>query len=188
LVRCLRSQRPQVRILPGAPTFAHAWQPERELRLAGRQRRLSTVAREASGGGPLRQATVCKSFLSTPAFPWQKLQPWRPRVLKSATSAGFEAGNAVARRVCVAGDQRIVYILKNGDSPPRYYTGLTSNLETRLMFHNNGLCSHTAVGRSWHVDVLLEFADEHRAAEFEKYLKSGSGVAFSNRHLRSSTT
>jgi len=34
------------------------------------------------------------------------------------------------------------------------------------------------------VAVVIEFADEHRAIEFEKYLKSGSGVAFSKRHLR----
>jgi hypothetical protein len=32
--------------------------------------------------------------------------------------------------------------------------------------------------------VSLEFADERRAVDFEKYLKSGSGVAFAKRHLR----
>ena len=86
----------------------------------------------------------------------------------------------------VAGNKRIVYILKNGASPPRYYTGLTSNLEARLIFHNKGLCVHTANGRPWQIDVLVEFADESRAVTFEKYLKSGSGVAFSRRHLRAS--
>jgi predicted GIY-YIG superfamily endonuclease len=60
---------------------------------------------------------------------------------------------------------------------------VTSNLETRLMFHNKGLCSHTATGRPWHIDVLIEFADERRAGAFEKYLKSGSGFAFSKRHF-----
>jgi predicted GIY-YIG superfamily endonuclease len=87
--------------------------------------------------------------------------------------------------LAVASDQRIVYILKNGDNPPRYYTGSTSNLKSRLMFHNQGLCSHTASGRPWQIDVLIEFADERRAIAFEKYLKSGSGFAFSKRHLRS---
>jgi hypothetical protein len=33
-------------------------------------------------------------------------------------------------------------------------------------------------------DVLVEFADERRALAFERYLKSGSGVAFAKRHLR----
>jgi predicted GIY-YIG superfamily endonuclease len=82
------------------------------------------------------------------------------------------------------GNQGIVYILKNDEMPPRYYTGLTSNLAARLMFHNKGLCPHTATGTPWHVDVIVEFADERRAVAFEKYLKSGSGVAFSRRHLR----
>jgi predicted GIY-YIG superfamily endonuclease len=86
----------------------------------------------------------------------------------------------------VARDKRIVYVLKNDKTPPRYYTGLTSNLAARLMFHNTGLCPHTATGMPWHVDVNVEFADERRAVAFEKYLKSGSGVAFSKRHLRSS--
>ena len=34
------------------------------------------------------------------------------------------------------------------------------------------------------VDSHVEFADEERAVEFEKYLKSGSGRAFSMRHFR----
>ncbi|HKE83020.1 MAG TPA: hypothetical protein VKB50_04665 [Vicinamibacterales bacterium] len=34
------------------------------------------------------------------------------------------------------------------------------------------------------VDVVIEFADERRAIAFERYLKSGSGAAFAQRHLR----
>jgi hypothetical protein len=34
------------------------------------------------------------------------------------------------------------------------------------------------------IDVVVEFADERRAIAFERYLKSGSGVAFATRHLR----
>ena len=36
----------------------------------------------------------------------------------------------------------------------------------------------------WSVDVTIEFANERRAIAFERYLKSGPGVAFANRHLR----
>ena len=32
--------------------------------------------------------------------------------------------------------------------------------------------------------VVIEFSDERRAVAFERYLKSGSGVAFAQRHLR----
>jgi hypothetical protein len=39
-------------------------------------------------------------------------------------------------------------------------------------------------GRPWHVDVVVEFANEERAVAFERYLKSGSGGAFAKRHLR----
>jgi predicted GIY-YIG superfamily endonuclease len=80
--------------------------------------------------------------------------------------------------------QTIVYVLKSAAEPTRYYTGLTSNLAGRLDAHNSGRVPHTADGKPWIVDVVVEFADERRAIAFEKYLKSGSGVAFSQRHLR----
>lgn len=80
--------------------------------------------------------------------------------------------------------QKIVYVLKNNDEPPRYYTGLTSCMAARLEAHNAGRVAHTATGKPWHVDVAIEFADEQRAIAFEKYLKSGSGCAFAQRHLR----
>ena len=54
-------------------------------------------------------------------------------------------------RICVvvyerAGEfcQRVVYVLKNSDNPPRYYTGVTSDLGARLQAHNAGRCVHTA--------------------------------------------
>ena len=77
-----------------------------------------------------------------------------------------------------------VYVLKNRDNPSRYYTGLTSNLAARIAGHNAGECGFTAKHRPWSVDVVIEFADERRAVAFERYLKSGSGAAFAQRHLR----
>ena len=78
--------------------------------------------------------------------------------------------------------KRFVYVLRNDNEPARYYTGVTSNVPARLRFHNAGLCRHTAAGRPWQIDVVVQFADEGRALVFEKYLKSGSGVAFAKRH------
>jgi putative endonuclease len=66
----------------------------------------------------------------------------------------------------------------------RYYSGITSDLRARLHAHNEGLCAHTASGRPWRFDAVVEFFDEARAIRFEKYLKSGSGCAFAKRHLR----
>lgn len=80
--------------------------------------------------------------------------------------------------------QCIVYVLKNTDDPPRFYTGVTADLDARLDAHNAGRCSHTAKHRPWAVDIFVKFADETRALKLEKYLKSGSGVEFARRHLR----
>jgi putative endonuclease len=80
--------------------------------------------------------------------------------------------------------KRFVYILKSQSDQARYYTGLTNNPLSRLSAHNAARCPHTASGRPWALDVVLEFADERRAIAFERYLKSGSGVAFAKRHLR----
>jgi putative endonuclease len=80
--------------------------------------------------------------------------------------------------------KHFVYVLKNGADPPRYYTGLTSDVATRYAEHNAGSCIHTAKYRPWSIDVVIEVADERRAVAFERYLKSGSGVSFAQRHLR----
>ena len=77
-----------------------------------------------------------------------------------------------------------VYVLKNAESPPRYYTGHTSDVTRRQAEHNAGSCIHTAKYRPWTIDVVIEFPEERRAFAFERYLKSGSGVAFAQRHLR----
>jgi putative endonuclease len=80
--------------------------------------------------------------------------------------------------------KRFVYVLRNAESPPRYYTGVTSNVPKRLTEDNAGTCLHTAKHRPWVIDIVIAFADERRAVAFERYLKSGSGVAFAKRHLR----
>ncbi len=78
----------------------------------------------------------------------------------------------------------IVYILQSVNDPTRFYTGLTSDVDTRLGFHNAGLSTHTADGTPWRVVASISFADSIRAIEFEKSLKSGSGRAFARRHFR----
>jgi len=60
--------------------------------------------------------------------------------------------------------------------------GLTSNVAARLAAHNAGHSTHTADRGPWAIDLIVEFNDEKRAVAFEKYLKSGSGVAFAKRH------
>ena len=81
-------------------------------------------------------------------------------------------------------DKRFVYVIKAETHSERYYTGLTSDVKSRVEAHNAGRCRHTAPSRPWRLDVVVEFADERRAVAFEQYLKSGSGNAFAMRHLR----
>jgi len=79
---------------------------------------------------------------------------------------------------------RSVYILQSQTAPHRYYTGVTADLPARLREHNAGRCHYTASARPWKVIVSINFTDEQQALRFERYLKSGSGNAFSRRHFR----
>jgi putative endonuclease len=79
---------------------------------------------------------------------------------------------------------KCVYVLGSESQPGRFYTGVTSDLTARLSAHNRGDSVHTATGRPWRVVVALVFADAGRARAFEKYLKSGPGRAFAERHFR----
>ena len=84
----------------------------------------------------------------------------------------------------MAPPKRFVYVLRSRSDPARYYTGVTSNVRARLSAHNAGECIHTARHRPWELDVVIAFREEGRAITFERYLKSGSGAAFAQRHLR----
>lgn len=81
------------------------------------------------------------------------------------------------------GAKRFVYVLKNSETPPRYYVGVTSDVAKRPVWHNAGRCSHTMKHRPWQLHVGVEFATEEHALRFERYLKSGSGRAFAKRHF-----
>ena len=76
-----------------------------------------------------------------------------------------------------------VYILRSSVNPGRVYVGRTIDLERRLDEHNSGLMPATYRFRPWQIDVSVWFKDEDKAIAFEAYLKSGSGRAFSKRHL-----
>jgi putative endonuclease len=80
--------------------------------------------------------------------------------------------------------KRFVYVLRSVSDPTHFYTGVTANVRERLAAHNAGECNHTARHRPWNVHVVIAFREETKALEFERYLKSGSGVVFAQRHLR----
>ena len=80
-------------------------------------------------------------------------------------------------------DERFVYILRSETDPARHYVGVTGDVDERLEWHNAGPCGYTRQHRPWRVIVSIEFPDKEWAVRFEKYLKSGSGRAFSKRHF-----
>jgi len=73
-----------------------------------------------------------------------------------------------------------VYSLKCKDG---YYVGSTDNLKDRLERHQKGYVPATKNRRPVKLDFYLAINDKYKAFNFEKYLKSGSGRAFINKHL-----
>ena len=79
--------------------------------------------------------------------------------------------------------RRFVYILRSLADRERHDVGITSDVDDRLKWHNAGPAGFTTAHRPWSVVVTIEFATEGEARRFEKYLKSGSGRAFTRRHF-----
>ncbi len=77
---------------------------------------------------------------------------------------------------------KYVYILQSINSD-HFYVGITDDLRTRLAKHNAGEVPHTSKYRPWQVKTYIVFIDEKQALNFEKYLKSPSGRAFSKKRL-----
>jgi predicted GIY-YIG superfamily endonuclease len=75
-----------------------------------------------------------------------------------------------------------VYILKC--SKGELYTGCTNNLEDRINRHNMGQVIATKNNLPVELLTYIAFTDKYKAYDFEKYLKQGSGRAFSKRHLQ----
>ena len=75
------------------------------------------------------------------------------------------------------------YVLESIQRPCTRYTGHTSNLRRRLDQHNAGENRSTAKHRPWKVVLYVAFETRILAGRFERYLKSGSGHAFANRHF-----
>jgi putative endonuclease len=74
--------------------------------------------------------------------------------------------------------RRCVYIIRSVKEPDRQYIGRTADVASRLASHNAGESPRTARQAPWQIVVLVQFVDERRALDFEKFLKSTSGRAF----------
>ena len=69
-----------------------------------------------------------------------------------------------------------VYILRCSDNT--YYVGLTENIKARLKEHAEKECKYTKSRLPVKLIWFAVFYNKKKAAEFEQYLKSGSGNAF----------
>jgi predicted GIY-YIG superfamily endonuclease len=75
------------------------------------------------------------------------------------------------------------YIIRSITNPEKTYIGFTANIEERLKSHNLGKTSYTKHYIPWKLEFYAAFPDKSTAMNFEKYLKTGSGKAFSKRHF-----
>lgn len=73
------------------------------------------------------------------------------------------------------------YILKCIDGT--YYAGCTNNLEEHMNQHSRGLIHYTKSRLPYELVTCISFKEKHKAFGFERYLKSGSGIAFRNKSL-----
>jgi putative endonuclease len=74
-----------------------------------------------------------------------------------------------------------VYLLKCSDGT--YYTGCTNDLDDRMKRHNRKEILYTTTRLPFELVTYITFTDKYKAYNFEKYLKSGSGKAFTFKRL-----
>ena len=74
-------------------------------------------------------------------------------------------------------------VLQSIVDPKQLYRGHTADLRQRLSEHNAGKCEHTSKFTPWKIKFYAAFETVELARHFERYLKTGSGHAFSKRHL-----
>ena len=89
------------------------------------------------------------------------------------TQSTLVCGNVIGNLIVFI--MHVVYILKCKRG--RYYTGCTSNLEERIKQHSKGVVHYTKDKLPVELVCYIAFSDRTKAFQFEKYLKSGSGIA-----------
>ena len=75
-----------------------------------------------------------------------------------------------------------VYILKSQKDKTRYI-GVTTDLERRLQEHNSGSVQYSRSKRPYRLVWYCVFTSKQKAYNFEQYLKSSSGYAFTKKRL-----
>ena len=76
-----------------------------------------------------------------------------------------------------------VYLLQSESHAKQRYVGFTTDLKARLAKHNANDSPHTSKFTPWSLVAYFAFRTKNAAVAFEKYLKSGLGRAFAERHF-----
>jgi len=76
-----------------------------------------------------------------------------------------------------------VYIIRSKVKSDTTYIGYSKNAEKRLEAHNVGHSNFTSKYKPWELIAKFSFKDINVAKNFEKYLKTSSGKAFSRKHF-----
>jgi predicted GIY-YIG superfamily endonuclease len=105
---------------------------------------------------------------------------------RSLSERGFVCEGTVSRYMHQTKNMHFVYILRCYDGT--HYTGCTNDLNDRLRRHLNGQVNYTKSKLPVELVFYCAFTDKHKAYEFERYLKSGSGRAFMTRRFLSPCT
>ena len=74
-----------------------------------------------------------------------------------------------------------VYMLHCSDG--KIYVGCTNDIDDRMIRHNGGEVLATRTKLPVKLLLTITFYNKYKAYAFEKYLKSGSGRAFVQRHF-----
>lgn len=75
-----------------------------------------------------------------------------------------------------------VYILQS-QKDKSYYTGSTTDLKARLKAHNDKKVTYSSTKAPFEIAWYCAFTNKLKAIAFERYLKEGSGFAFTRKHL-----
>ena len=75
-----------------------------------------------------------------------------------------------------------VYIIQS-EKYGSFYSGISGNINKRFSEHNSGAVKYTSSKRPYKLIWFCVFGDKKMAFDFEKYLKTGSGIAFRNKHI-----
>ena len=76
-----------------------------------------------------------------------------------------------------------IYIIRSLKDSNKIYKGFTENLKQRIKDHNLGKSKYTSENKPWELIFFSGFKNKKQALNFEKYLKSASGIAFARKRL-----